>query len=430
MAHFLESWGDTRSADGTLSVIQPLIAPLFNGRSESEMYHLLATGEEATGYDVVRETWSGILGSSGFENRWRQVVHDGVLGDSSAEIFSPNINENGIQQLLQNYSSPADQAETDSLEVAFQASASVFDGRFANNGWLQELPDTVTKLSWDNAAVMSPATAESLDVKNEEMVMVQLDGRSIELPVWIVPGIADYQIVLDLGFGRTSSGRVGDAAGFDVYVIRSSENPDFAAGATVSKTNVRYTLAGTQDHWSMEDRPLLLEATLEEYREHPEFVEEAVEHPDLDPLWEGHEYDEGYQWGMAIDLNVCTGCNACTIACQSENNIPVVGKDLVKEGREMHWIRVDRYYAGTPADPEMVVQPVTCMHCENAPCETVCPVNATVHDDEGLNVQVYKIAVSEPDIVPITVRIKSAGSTFLIIPTILRKSRKLARIRM
>ncbi len=388
-AHFLESWGDTRAVDGTLSVVQPLIAPLFQGHPRTGIFHLMATGEEASDYDVVRETWRGIFTGANFERQWRQVVHDGVLRNSAAEPESPEPQHTAIRRLIENYTPSADTASINNLEIAFQASPSVHDGRFANNGWLQELPDTVTKLTWDNAAVMSPRTAGELGVQNEEIVALSYGGRELEAPVWIVPGIADYMIVLELGYGREAAGRVGNAAGFNAYPLRSSQQFSFGLGGTISKTGGRYKLASTQDHWSMEERPLLLEATMQEYREHPEFAREAVEHPDLDPLWEEHSYEEGYQWGMAIDLNVCTGCNACTIACQSENNIPVVGKDLVAQGREMHWIRVDRYFAGTPAEPDMVVQPVTCMHCENAPCETVCPVNATVHDDEGLNVQVY-----------------------------------------
>jgi molybdopterin-containing oxidoreductase family iron-sulfur binding subunit len=228
-----------------------------------------------------------------------------------------------------------------------------------------------------------------LELEIGDIVRLELGERTMEIPVWIVPGFTDDTVTLELGYGRESVGRIGNGIGFNTYKVRSSTSMYYGNGATVSKTGVKYDFASTQDHWSLEDRPIYREGTIQDYQEHPDFVAEMVEFPEPQSLWEEHSYKDGYQWGMAIDLNVCTGCNACSIACQSENNIPIVGKKQVAEGREMHWIRMDRYFAGDVADPEMVVQPVTCMHCENAPCETVCPVNATVHDDEGLNVQVY-----------------------------------------
>jgi len=388
-SHFLESWGDARAVNGTRSVIQPLIAPLYESRSPAEIFHLIARGEDSDGYEITRETWRDILGESTFQDDWRRVLHDGVLQDDVSEPRSPVPDQQAIRRALSNYSPPTTSAGPSNLEVVFQTSHSVFDGRFANNGWLQELPDPVTKLSWDNAAVMNHKTAKELGVRNEQVIQVRHQGHQLELPVWIVPGIADFTIVLELGYGRETAGRVAKDTGFNVYKLRTSESMWFGEGATVSPTGVTYELANTQDHWSLEDRPIYREATLREYQEHPEFATEMVEHPPLENLWDEHEYDESPQWGMAIDLNVCTGCNACTIACQSENNIPIVGREQVRKGREMHWIRMDRYFSGDIEDPEMVVQPVTCMHCENAPCETVCPVNATLHDDEGLNLQVY-----------------------------------------
>lgn len=388
-AHFLESWGDARSVNGTRSVVQPLIAPLYNGKSSAELFQLLSRGEETPGYDVVRETWREILPEDRFTDEWRKVLHDGVLENDASMPAEISVNQDAVRNALTEYETPVSEAGPSNLEIRFQTSPSVYDGRFANNGWLQELPDPVTKLSWDNAAVMNHQTAKALDVKMEDVVMISCQGEQLELPVWIVPGIADYTVVLELGYGREYAGRVGSGTGFNTYTLRTSDNLWFGDGATASSTGVRYELAGTQDHWSLEDRPIYREATYQEYQDHPEFAQEMVEHPPLKNLWDEHEYEESPQWGMAIDLNVCTGCNACTIACQSENNIPIVGKDQVKKGREMHWIRMDRYFSGDIEDPEMVVQPVTCMHCENAPCETVCPVNATLHDDEGLNLQVY-----------------------------------------
>ena len=275
------------------------------------------------------------------------------------------------------------------MEIVFRQSPVLFDGRFANNGWLQEMPDPVSKLSWDNAALLSPLTAKEMSLKNEDVIQLDYKGKSIEAPVWIIPGHADYSITVTLGYGRQSLGRIGNYVGYNAYKIRPVSNPDFGLGAVITKTGKTYPLANTQDHGSMEGRPLVREANIDDYLRDPEFAEEMVEHPPLKSLWEEHSYDKGYQWGMTIDLNSCTGCNACVIACQSENNIPIVGKEQVRNGREMHWIRLDRYFSGELTDPEMVYQPVACQQCENAPCEQVCPVAATVHDKEGLNVMTY-----------------------------------------
>ena len=283
--------------------------------------------------------------------------------------------------------------EPDRLEVAFYADSCVWDGRFANNGWLQEAPDPMTKLTWDNAALVSPATAESLGVETGDVVAIEVAGAAVEMPVWVQPGHADNAISLALGYGRTRAGRVGNGVGHNAYPIRTSAGMGFCSGASIRKTGRRHVFASTQEHHSMEGRPLVREATLGEYGRHPEFAKEAVEHPPLLSLYEEHSYDEGYQWGMSIDLNSCIGCNGCLVACQSENNIPVVGKQEVLNGREMHWIRLDRYYTGDPEEPEAVSQPVNCQQCENAPCENVCPVQATVHSPEGLNDMTYNRCV-------------------------------------
>jgi molybdopterin-containing oxidoreductase family iron-sulfur binding subunit len=388
MAHFLEAWGDTRAADTTPGISQPLIAPLFGGHSLAEFVNLMANGEDISGYDILRRNWQAVLGSANFQSGWNRIVHDGVYPNGSLGTESPVVDEASLSAAVNDFEFAASGNQGD-LEIIFEPSSALFDGRYANNGWLQELPHPVTKISWDNAAVMSPATAESLNLQNEEVIRISANGQSAEVPVWIVPGFADNTITLELGYGRESAGQVGNQVGFNVYGLRTAESLTFATGASVEKTGVKYSFSSTQDHWSLQERPIFREGTIEEYREHPDFVAEMFEYPEARSLWEEHSYEEGYQWGMAIDLNVCTGCNACTIACQSENNIPIVGKEQVAEGREMHWIRMDRYFSGDVNDPDMVVQPVTCMHCENAPCETVCPVNATVHDDEGLNVQVY-----------------------------------------
>ena len=236
---------------------------------------------------------------------------------------------------------------------------------------------------------MSFATARENNLENGDVVNLEVNGRSLEVPVWIVPGQVDNSIVVDLGYGRTFAGRVGNLVGFDAYRLRTLATLGYAVGAKITKLNRSYMLASAQDHGSMEGRPLIREATLEEYREDPNFAPEMVEHEPLKSLWTEHSYKEGYQWGMTVDLNTCVGCGACSVACQSENNIPIVGKQQVKNGREMQWMRIDRYFSGDLNDPEIGHQPVTCQQCENAPCEQVCPVAATMHDDEGLNLMVY-----------------------------------------
>ena len=387
-SHFLESWGDARAIDGSPSVIQPLIERLYDSRTTVEVINFIITGIDRRGIEIVQLTWKPIL-SGDFEREWRRVLHDGVLKNSRLFEIDPAFDSIAIINHIRQNPFPSYSADNHNLEIVFRPSANLYDGRFANNGWLQELPDPVTKLSWDNVAVMSPATAQDLGLKNEEMAWLNVNGRKLKMPVWITPGWVDYSVAITLGYGRQSAGKVGNDVGFNSYSLRTSDALYIGYGLTLEKTGEKYPLANTQDHWSMEGRPIVREGSLQHYRENPNFASEMVEHPPLKSLWKEHKYDEGYQWGMTIDLNSCVGCGACTIACQSENNIPIVGKTQVKNGREMHWIRVDRYFSGDIEEPEMVYQPVPCMHCENAPCETVCPVNATVHDREGLNLMTY-----------------------------------------
>ncbi len=388
-AHYLESWGDCRSANGSLSLIQPLIAPLFDSHSMLELLFLINEGSEGKGYEITRQTWKKFLPKKEFEKNWRHVLHDGVLPISHLPEIHPKINMKSILGHFRNNPIQVNIPDENNLEIVFHTSPAVYDGRFSNIGWLQELPDSVSKLSWDNAALVSHKTANTLGIKNEDLIVLNLQGRETVIPVWILPGLADFSVSVMLGYGRTSAGRIGNGVGFDVYRLRTSQSINFDLGLTIRKTLDRHTLANTQDHSSMEGRPLVREATLAEYQKNPGFAEKMVDHPPLVSLWEEHPYEEGYQWGMSIDLNSCTGCNACTIACQSENNIPIIGKEQVKNGREMHWIRIDRYFSGDVDDPEMVHQPVACHHCEMAPCEQVCPVAATVHDEEGLNLMTY-----------------------------------------
>jgi molybdopterin-containing oxidoreductase family iron-sulfur binding subunit len=403
-AHYLESWGDARAVGGTTSVIQPLILPLFDGRSPVEVLGLMAAGKDRPGYDIVRDTWKPILGEGEFDKKWNRVLHDGLLEGSELPEIAPDLTGESFAEL-------ARPVAGDALEIVFVPSASLHDGRFANDGWLQELPDPLTKLTWDNPALVSPKTAESLGLANEDLVRLDHAGRSLELPVSILPGMADNVVALTLGYGRPRAGRVGSGVGFNTYTVRASRAPGFDSGAKVSRLGPRHALSATQNHGSMEGRPIVRESTLAELRSNASGHEQAEgAHAGGSPhagerdgalgvfpeeahhfsLWKEHAYDQGHQWGMTIDLNACIGCNACMTACQSENNVPVVGKVQVAKGREMHWIRVDRYFSGEPSgSPEVVFQPVPCMHCEDAPCEQVCPVAATVHDGQGLNVMVY-----------------------------------------
>jgi len=394
-AHFLESRGDARAVGGTVSVIQPLILPLFGGRSPVELLGLLATDADRPGYDIVRDTWKPILGEAEVGPKWNRLLHDGLLAGSELPEVASDSGAQGLSELGRLIAGGGG-TET---EIVFLPSPTLHDGRFANDGWLQELPDPLTKLTWDNPALVSPKTAESLGLASERVVRVEYSGRSLELPVWILPGMADGVVAVTLGYGRARAGRIGNGVGFNAFSVRTSKAPGFDGGAKLTNAGRAYPLSATQEHGSMEGRPLVRESTVTELRAEGGHAKEEKkggglgvfeEEPHHFSLWKPHAYDQGHQWGMTIDLNACIGCNACVTACQSENNVPVVGKVQVAKGREMHWIRVDRYFSGEPdGSPELVFQPVPCMHCEDAPCEQVCPVAATVHDAQGLNVMVY-----------------------------------------
>lgn len=388
--HFLEEWGDAVAVDGTYSLVQPLIQPIWHGRSQIEVLSHLA-GKPRKGHEIVR---AGFLGSRGGEDSWQKVLHDGVL-EGSSRYVGVDLDEGAVARAAAKVTAPAKPTES-SMAVLFQVDEKVHDGRFANNAWLQELPGPMTKLTWTNAAQLSPATAEAMALRNGDLVRVEVGGKAVEAGIWIQPGLADNTVSISLGYGRTHAGRVGDGRGFDAYAIRTGDALWLATGATLTKVKGKALMATTQSHGSMEGRPIVREATAEVYKANPTFAKDMVQHPPLLPLWKQHEY-VGQQWGMTIDLSTCIGCNGCMVACQAENNIPVVGPEQVQNGRAMHWIRIDRYYASTnPADPkdlsepEVVHQPVSCVQCENAPCENVCPVAATVHSkDGGLNDMVY-----------------------------------------
>ncbi len=435
LAHYLETWGDGRSYDGTLSVIQPLIAPLYeDAHSALEVLNVFATGRDQSGYDIVRTQWRGVL-TENFERDWRRVLHNGFQPDTGYDTVTPSAGQVSLSDDV-----------ADGLEIVFRLDPSVYDGRFANNAWMQELPDPTTKIVWDNVAIVSPATAEELGLEVRysagkyyaDVVEITVGDNSVEVPVWIQPGHANDSIAVQLGYGRNiqslrperrthffntddytdvyGQGRaIGTGVGTNVAPLRTTDAMQVAHDVSVSRTGQTYMIATTMEHGAIEieRRPLYRMGTLEEFRENPEFVMDvepyipkgydAMEYP---ALWEeDHPKDQPAmrnnpyyknQWGMSIDLNACTGCNACVVACQSENNIQVVGKQEVSLGREMHWLRIDRYFVSpglepedVPEDPQMVLQPVPCQHCENAPCESVCPVSATYHSPDGMNQMIY-----------------------------------------
>ncbi|HET7294302.1 MAG TPA: TAT-variant-translocated molybdopterin oxidoreductase [Vicinamibacteria bacterium] len=407
-AHPLEAWSDARAFDGTASIVQPLIEPLYAGKSAHEVLALLTSRPDRRGRDIVRDHWRPRLGPD-FEKAWRRALHDGLVAGTA-------LPETPMTVKLGDWAKAKTPAAAPGLEVVFRPDPTVGDGRHANNGWLQELPKPVSKLTWENAVYMSLATARSLGVRTSssqdggtesagqptpqgtvtDLVQITLDGRKVSGPAWVLPGHPDGVVTVHLGYGRWRAGRVGNGAGFNAYAIRGSAALHWATGAQVEKTAYSAKVSCTQDHWSMEGRHLVRAGTREEFEHEPRFAQELAEDPPNNlTLYPPHAY-EGHAWGLSVDLNACVGCNACVTACQSENNIPVVGKDQVGRGREMHWIRVDRYFEGRPEDPASIrtwSQPVMCMHCENAPCEVVCPVTATVHSDEGLNDMVYNRCV-------------------------------------
>jgi MoCo/4Fe-4S cofactor protein with predicted Tat translocation signal len=385
MAHFLECWGDAETADGTYSPIQPLIAPLFGGRSVLEVVARICRYDTTEPYEIVQRSFRQRT-SSGIEE-FRQFLHDGLLRDSTWPLFNATPNWAAVARAVEEGATQIVAVGPNNLELSFHADRRLFDGRFANNGWLQETPDPLTKLTWDNAAMLSPETARLLGVSTGDVLELSLADRSLQVPAYVLPGQADDSISLPLGFGRTHAGRVGNGVGCNPYKLRTTALLNLGVGVQVRKTGSTHPLACTQDHGSMQGRDLVRSMTLQEFQDMPA-VQAGSDSHSL-PLYKPAQLDGQHQWGMIIDLNQCTGCSACVVACQSENNIPIVGKDEVLRGREMHWIRVDRYFTGSSDDPGMAHQPVACVHCENAPCETVCPVNAAVHSPEGLNLQVY-----------------------------------------
>ncbi|HEX4129269.1 MAG TPA: TAT-variant-translocated molybdopterin oxidoreductase [Pirellulales bacterium] len=424
-AHELESWGDVRAYDGTVTIQQPLIAPLFNGRSSYEMLSALFDSSPRSTYDVVKDYWRGQRMDGDFERFWQTSVHDGVVADTAATVRPVTAAAaNSLRDTVWSEapSAGSDEKRSAKLEIIFRPDPTIWDGRFANHGWLQELAKPLMKLSWDNAALVGPATADRLKLANTEIVELRYGDRKIEAPIWVLPGHVDDSVTVLLGYGRTRAGRIGTGIGYDAYRLRTSDAPSFDDGLELVKTGRKAMLAATDLHWSMEGRNIVRSGTLDEYRLDPASPAHAhheesgepqndKEHNHGEPSHEQevhaevahaeHEHaslyppfkDTGYAWGMSIDLGACTGCSACVIACQAENNSPVVGKDAVMRSREMHWLRIDRYYSGQLDNPEVLHQPMLCQQCEQAPCEVVCPVAATTHSPEGLNEMTYNRCV-------------------------------------
>jgi len=409
-AHYLESWSDARAYDGTVSIVQPMIDPLYGGHTAHEIVQAMLDNPDLSAYETVRDTWKQQLSGKGdFEFNWRKTLHDGFIAGTA---FQPKGGAGkaaaGAGQNLP--------AQSDALEIVFRADYNLYDGRFANVGWLQELPQPVTNLSWDNAAQVSYATLTKLGLAEHDVVEISAYGQKVLAPVLAVPGHPDNSITLTLGQGRSHAGRVGSGHGFNANALRSSASPLFFSGANLRKTGDTYEFAVTKSHYtdhrsiaaggdgsgthSLEgneaiDRAIIRYASLEEFKQNPNFAHEGEgkEDPEADesmfPAW---RYDQN-AWGMSIDMNACVGCNACIVSCYAENNIAVVGKHQVQIGRNMQWLRIDTYFEGDLAAPRAHFQPMTCQHCENAPCEQVCPVGATVHTPEGLNTMVYNRCV-------------------------------------
>lgn len=404
LLHFLESWGDARTSDGTLVPVQPLIAPLFRGMTEAEFLARLAGEDTVNPHELVQATFRAETG--GDEEAWKRFLHDGFQPGTAAKPVNASLDNAGVAKALASVTAPA---AGGNFEVVFHRDYSVDDGRYCNNGWLQEMPDPITKAVWENLILLSPATYEKLGLKSigteigqkdEPVVEVEVGGRKLTGPAWSQPGLADNVIGLALGYGRPKAGRIGTGAGYDAYALRTNATLNSAAGADVRAVSQTHPVSTTQSHWAMEGRPVVREANLGEYLDHPTFATQMNMHEPPggnrslypNPLDEASKQSP-YAWGMSIDLNSCVGCQACVMACQSENNIPIVGKNLVGKSREMHWLRLDRYYAGPVENPQVVMQPMLCQHCESAPCESVCPVNATMHDEDGLNVMAYNRCV-------------------------------------
>ena len=381
-AHPLEAWADARAYDGTASLIQPLIEPLNGGRTALQMLHALARATDGDPRELLMDYWRDRLQGADFENAWQRSLKNGFV-QGTAEPALNVAPRSGWQERL-----PDTAPAGDELMLQVRPDHSLIDGANANNGWLQELPRPMTKVTWHNALLIAPAlaAAHGLDIGDE--VRLTAGGRSLTVPVFLLPGMPADAVTLELGYGRQRAGRVGTGIGVSAYELRTSDRP-WAQPVRIEPTGGHQQLATTQNHHALEGRDMIRAADLDHYRRNPDFAQHAGPDQSLYPEPWPASNDSPYAWGMVIDLSACIGCNACVMACQAENNIPVVGPEEVARGHEMHWIRVDRYFEGPIEGPRMAFQPVTCMHCENAPCEYVCPVGATQHSASGLNEMIY-----------------------------------------
>ncbi len=393
--HCLEQWGDARAFDGTATIIQPLIAPLYDAKSPYEFVFSLVGSSETAGYDIVRKYWKGQMQGSDFEAAWRKAVHDGFVANTAFPAKTVAAKGGTV---------PATNNASGDLEVIFRRDPLIFDGSRANNGWLQETPKPITNLCWDNPVLISPATATKRGLVTGDIVEIDVNGRKVKGPIWPQPGHPNDSITVFLGYGRTKAGRVADGVGFDAYPIRTSDAL-WIAGAKITKVGSGFGFAHPQGFQyidysdlpkgtePLKNRHIIRKATLEDFIKNPNFAHEGIESPAPEmTLYYNYQYTE-LKWGMTIDMNSCIGCKTCIVACQAENNIPVVGKEETMRGRQMQWLRVDMYYEGGTENPTMYYQPVPCQQCENAPCEVVCPVGATVHSTEGLNDMIYNRCV-------------------------------------
>ncbi len=394
--HYLENWGDVRTYNGLISIVQPMIEPIFGGRSAIEVLALLIQDPVRGGYEIVQRA----LGIKATEWRWKKALFDGYVEKTAWLPAHPTISAALLgQRMSDRWKRAAAALSVHNLEVVFRRDSKIYDGRWANNGWLQELPEPMTRLTWDNAALISPKTAQALGIgpHKSHLIQVKIAERVLEIAAYIMPGQPEHSITLPLGYGRTSAGNVGNGAGFDVYTLRTSAAMDYQDGATVTLIGKTYELASTQNHFvigtigekaiAARIPDLIHQGTFLQFLKDPSLGHKksvAVS------LWDEHHFDKGYQWGLAVDLTTCIGCSSCVIACQAENNIPIVGKPQVLLGREMQWLRIDRYFRGPDAtSPQAVHEPIMCMQCENAPCEAVCPVGATSTAPDGLNTMTY-----------------------------------------
>lgn len=386
-AHPLENWGDARAYDGTISLIQPLIQPMRGGKSALQMFAAIGEGLEKDPRELLLDYWRDHYTGDDFELFWKQSLHDGLVADSRSPPVKPVIQAAWQEQL-----SPAMKVPEQALVLQFRPDPALWDGRYANNGWLQEMPRPLTTLTWHNAALISPRLAEEYELDDGQLVELMVGEYTVEVPVFVLPGHPDVAITLSLGHGRSSAGRVAQGIGTSAYRVRVSAAL-WAAPVTLRATGAQQQLAAIQTHNNIEGRDLIRGASWEEYQKNPAFAQRSAEELSLYSEPRPTDRTASHAWGMAIDLSACIGCNGCVTACQAENNIPVVGPEEVSRGHDMHWIRVDRYFSGSLDSPGITFQPVPCMHCENAPCEYVCPVGATQHSADGLNQMIYQRCV-------------------------------------